>query len=59
MKAVGGDGWAEANLGTGWAYNNSTFTWKGSAAASTVDLLKDTEYIEGAFVKSIVFYLSE
>jgi hypothetical protein len=59
MKPVVYDGWDEANLGTGWAYNNSTVTWKGTAAASTVDLLKDTDYFEGALVKSIVFYLSE
>ena len=57
MKPVVYDGWDEANLGTGWAYNNSTVTWKGTAAASTVDLLKDTDYFEGAYVKSIVFYL--
>ena len=59
MKAVGPDEWNEANLGTGWAYNNSTVTWKGNAAASTVDLLKDTDYFEGAPVNRIVFYLSE
>ena len=59
MKVQGPSDWNEANLGTGWAFNNSTVTWKGTAAASTVDLLKDTDYFEGALVKSIVFYLSE
>ena len=58
MKPVVYDGWDEANLGTEWAYDNSTVTWKGTAA-STVDLLKDTDYFEGAPVKYIVFYLSE
>ena len=51
-------GWDSANLGTGWAYNNSTVTWKGTAAASTVELLTD-DIFAGATVKSIVFYLSE
>ena len=59
MKPLVYDGWDEANLGTGWAYNNSTVTWKGTAAASTVDLLKDTDSFDGARVKSIAFYLSE
>ena len=58
MNAVGPDGWDSANLGTGWAYNNSTVTWKGTAAASTVELLTD-DIFAGATVKSIVFYLSE
>ena len=58
MKPVGPDGWDTVNLGTGWAFNNSTVTWKGNAAASTVDLLKDDSFA-GALVKSIVFYLSE
>ena len=58
MKPQGPDGWDTVNLGTGWAFNNSTVTWKGTAAASTVDLLKDDGFA-GAPVKSIVFYLSE
>jgi hypothetical protein len=61
MIALGNDGWEDAdingNLGTGWAFNNSTVTWTGTAA-STVDLLKDDGF-EGANVKYIVFYLSE
>ena len=34
MKAVGSSGWATENLGTGWAYNTGTVTWKGSAAST-------------------------
>ena len=56
MKAQGPDGWNEANLGTGWTYNNLTVTWKGSAA-STDKLLPDTDNFYGAPVISIVFYL--
>ena len=58
-------GWDIANLGTGWAYGEDGMTgickvtWKGTAAASTVDLLKDANNFDGAFVKSIAFYLSE
>lgn len=52
-------GWDWTNLGTGWAINNKTVTWTGSAAASTVDLLKDANNFNGERVKSIVFYLSE
>ena len=59
MKAQGPSDWNEANLGTGWAYNNSTVTWKGTAAASTVDLLKDANDFYGAPVNRIAFYLSE
>ena len=62
MKAQGPDGWMDAyfleQLGTGWAYNNSTVTWKGSAA-STDKLLPDTDDFTGAPVKYIAFYLSE
>ena len=58
MKANSKFGWIDANLGTGWAFNAPTVTWKGTAAASTVDLLKDDGFA-GAPVKSIVFYLSE
>jgi len=58
MKAQGSDGWNDSNLGTGWAFNNLTVTWKGTAAASTVDLLTD-DIFDGARVKSIAFYLSE
>ena len=56
MKAQGPDGWNEANLGTGWTYNNLTVTWKGSAA-STDKLLPDTDNFYGAPVISIAFYL--
>jgi len=66
MKAQSPAGWNEANLGTGWAYfedgDNEIFTvtWKGSAAASTVGLLPDTDDFSGAApVISIAFYLSE
>ena len=52
-------GWIDANLGTDWAFNYSTVTWKGSAAASTVKLLTDAEMFHGDNVKSIAFYLSE
>ena len=58
MKAQGSDGWEFSNLGTGWSFNYPTVTWKGSAAASTVDLLTD-DIFAGATVKSIAFYLSE
>ena len=62
MNAVGPDGWDSANLGTGWALlgdmsNPPTVTWTGTAA-STVKLLTDDGF-EGAYVKSIGFYLSE
>ena len=59
MTLTGSAGWDIANLGTGWAINNTTVTWTGSAAASTVDLLKDVNSFNGERVKSIVFYLSE
>jgi hypothetical protein len=59
MKAVGIAGWDGANLGTGWAYNNTTVTWKGTAAASTVGLLTDADMFSGEPIISIVFYLSE
>ena len=51
-------GWIDANLGTDWTFNDSTVTWKGSAA-STVDLLTGAEMFHGDNVKSIAFYLSE
>ena len=56
MKAVGSSGWAQENLGTGWAYNTGTVTWNGSAA-STVKLLKDADMFSGDFISSIAFYL--
>ena len=59
MKAVGDFGWDEENLGTGWAFNNPIVTWKGTAAASTVDLLTDDDYFEGPKAIYIAFYLSE
>ena len=58
MKAIGSSGWAQENLGTGWAYNTGTVTWNGSAA-STVKLLKDADMFSGDFISSIAFYLSE
>ena len=58
MKPVGPDEWNEAYLGTGWAFNNSTVTWTGSAA-STVELLTGADSFAGESVKSIAFYLSE
>ena len=55
-------GWMDAyfleQLGTGWAFNNLTVTWKGTAA-STVDLLTGANHFGGESVKSIAFYLSE
>ena len=64
MTLTGSGEWETANLGTGWAFNADmvknilTVTWTGSAA-STVDLLKDTDNFSGANVKSIAFYLSK
>ena len=64
MTLNGSGDWESRNLGTGWAFNADmdkqifTVTWTGSAA-STVDLLKDTDDFSGANVKSIAFYLSE
>ena len=58
----------EAKLGTGWVYNEFniddmnkiyTVTWKGSPAASTVDLLTGADMFTGSTVKYIAFYLSE
>ncbi|MEE0971737.1 MAG: hypothetical protein U0L14_05375, partial [Bifidobacterium ruminantium] len=63
MKAQGPDGWMDAyfleQLGTGWAFNNLTVTWKGTAAASTDGLLTGADEFYGAPVKYIAFYLSE
>ena len=59
MKAKGIAGWDDPNLGTGWAYNNLTVTWKGTAAASTVELLKDADMFSGESISYIAFYLSE
>ena len=59
MKAVNSYDWDEANLGTGWAFNNPTVTWKGTAAASTVGLLTGADMFYGAPVTYIAFYLSE
>ena len=57
MKALGPAGWSNANLGTGWAYNNPTVTWTGSAA-STVDLLKDAnKFNNGTYISYIAFTL--
>jgi len=58
MKLTEPWGWDIANLGTGWAFNNTTITWTGSAA-STVGLLTDAGNFNGTPVISIVFYLSE
>ena len=56
-------GWMDAyfleQLGTGWAFNNLTVTWKGTAAASTDGLLTGADEFYGAPVKYIAFYLSE
>ena len=65
MTLTGPAGWANGGLGTGWAYNwdsntdIDTVTWKGTAAASKVELLTGADYFYGTYVKSIVFYLSE
>ena len=64
MTLNGSGGWDVASLGTGWAFNWDydtyipTVTWTGSAA-STVDLLKGADEFNGAYAKSIAFYLSE
>ena len=64
MKALGSYGWAQENLGTGWAYygddKNKIYkvTWTGSAA-STVKLLTGTDNFFGDYISSIAFYLSE
>ena len=64
MKALGSYGWAQENLGTGWAYfgddTNKIYkvTWTGSAA-STVKLLTGTDNFFGDYISSIAFYLSE
>ena len=59
MKANGPGGWSNANLGTGWAFNNPTVTWTGSAA-STVDLLTGAnKFNKGTYISYIAFYLSE
>jgi len=65
MTPVGAAGWDEANLGSDWAFAFvgemiCAVTWKGSAAASTVDLLTGAdEFIGGEKAKCIAFYLSE
>ncbi len=66
MTLAGPGGWDSANLGTGWTFNFdmekliSTVTWKGTAAASTVDLLTGAdEFFGGEKAKCIAFYLSE
>ncbi len=58
MKPQDAAGWDIANLGTGWAINNTTVTWTGSAA-STVKLLTDTNGFNGKPIIYIAFYLSE
>ena len=63
MKALGDGGWHNANLGTGWAFNVDmekqifTVTWKGSAAASTVDLLTEANDFGGEIISYIAFTL--
>ena len=73
MKPKGPAGWSEAyedaKLGTGWVYDRAfnydndteiiTVTWKGSAAASTVDLLTDVDEFPGETTYYIAFYLSD
>ena len=55
MTLNGLDGWASANLGSGWNIDGMKAIWTGNA--STVDLLKETSSFGGAAgVKSIVFY---
>ena len=62
MKALSSAGWGEVNLGDGWTFvgddtnNIYTVTWKDSAASS-VELLPDTDDFVGENVKSIAFYL--
>ena len=57
MKANGPGGWSNANLGTGWAFNNPTVTWTGSAA-STVGLLTDAnKFKNGTYISYIAFTL--
>ena len=64
MKALGSFGWAQENIGTGWAYfgddKNKIYkvTWTGSAA-STVKLLTGTDNFFGDYISSIAFYLVE
>ena len=66
MYADGPEEWDNAYLGEGWTFNVDwdkiifTATWKGSAATSTVGLLKDANMFGGAAtISSIVFYLSD
>jgi hypothetical protein len=62
MTLNGFAGWDNANLGSGWAFKESTIctvTWKGTAAASTVGLLTGADNFVGEPVKSIVFYLTK
>ena len=57
MKANGPGGWSNANLGTGWAFNNPTVTWTGSAA-STVGLLTGAnKFNNGTRISYIAFTL--
>lgn len=62
MKAQGPEGWNIVNIGTGWTliddYMICNITWTGSAA-STVDLLKDSNGFDGKPLIYIAFYLSE
>ena len=56
MKPLGPAGWDSANLGTGWAFNNLTVTWTGSA--STVDLLTGVnKFNNGTYISYIAFTL--
>ena len=57
MKANGPGGWSNANLGEGWAFNNPTVTWTGSAA-STVGLLTGAnKFKNGTYISYIAFTL--
>ena len=57
MKANGPGGWSNANLGEGWAFNNPTVTWTGSAA-STVGLLTGAnKFKNGTYISYIAFSL--
>jgi uncharacterized protein YjdB len=54
----------ESKLGTGWSYSGDHMTgiykvtWTGTVA-TTVDLLTGADMFNGAYVKSIVFFVSE
>ena len=69
MTLNGSSGWEmaamESKLGTGWSYSGDyetgiyKVTWTGNAAAASVNLLTDADHFNGAYVKSIAFFVSE